>query len=58
MHLTETQGLIAYVVVFFAAMLEGEIVFVSAAALVSRGQLDPAGVALAGALGAAVGDQF
>jgi membrane protein DedA with SNARE-associated domain len=58
MHLTEAQGLVAYVVVFFAAMLEGEIIFVSAAALVSRGQLDPAGVALSGALGAAVGDQF
>jgi membrane protein DedA with SNARE-associated domain len=57
-HLTETQGLLAYVAVFFAAMLEGEIIFVSAAALVSRGQLDAVGVALCGALGAAVGDQF
>lgn len=58
MHLTETQGLLAYVVVFLAAMLEGEIIFVTAATLVSRGQLDPIGVALSGALGAAVGDQF
>ncbi len=58
MHLTETQGLLAYFVVLFGAMLEGEIVFVTAAALVSRGELDPVGVALAGAMGAAVGDQF
>ncbi len=58
MHISEAQGALAYVVVVFAAMLEGEIVFVAAASLVSRGQLDAAGVALAGALGAALGDQF
>ena len=58
MHLSETQGLLAYLAIFLAAGLEGEIVFVSAAALVSRGQLDPVGVALSGALGAAAGDQF
>lgn len=58
MHLTEAQGALAYVAVLLGAMLEGEIIFVAAATLVSRGQLDPLGVALAGACGAAVGDQF
>jgi membrane protein DedA with SNARE-associated domain len=46
------------VAVLLAAMLEGEIVFVTAATLVSRGRLNPVGVAVAGALGAAIGDQF
>ena len=57
MHLTETQGYLAYLAVFVGAILEGEIIFVTAATLVSRGQLDAVGVALAGALGAAIGDQ-
>lgn len=48
----------AYLAVFLGAMLEGEVLFVTAAALVSRGILDPVGVAAAGALGAAIGDQF
>lgn len=39
-------------------MLEGEVVFVTAALLVSRGILDPFAVALAGTLGASVGDQI
>ena len=58
MSLTETQGTLAYFAILIAAMLEGEVVFVGAAALVSRGRLDPIGVLLAGALGAALGDQF
>jgi membrane protein DedA with SNARE-associated domain len=49
---------LAYVVVFMAAVLEGEIVFVTASVLVGRGQLHPLGVLLAGALGGSTGDQF
>jgi membrane protein DedA with SNARE-associated domain len=51
-------GPAAYVIVFLAAALEGEIVFVTAAVLVGQGRLDPTGVVVAGALGAALGDQF
>ena len=58
MHLTEAQGAVAYLIVLLAAMLEGEVIFVTAASLVSRGQLDAVGVALAGAVGASLGDQF
>ena len=58
MPLTEATGVLAYVAIVLAAILEGEIVFVAAATLVSRGQLDPVGVALAGATGAAIGDQM
>jgi len=57
-HLTDPQGLLAYLAVFVGAFLEGEIVFVTAATLVSRGQLDPVGVVIAGACGAACGDQI
>jgi membrane protein DedA with SNARE-associated domain len=57
-HLTETQGALAYLLIVVFAMLEGEIVFTTAAILVSRGQLDAVGVAVAGAAGAALGDQF
>jgi membrane protein DedA with SNARE-associated domain len=58
MSLTETQGALAYLAVVLAAAVEGEVVFVAAAALVSHGRLDPIGVALSGAAGAAIGDQF
>src|SRR5438093_446455 len=58
MHLTETQGALAYLAVLLAAALEGEVIFVTAAMLVSRGQLDAVGVALSGAAGAAIGDQL
>lgn len=58
MELSETQGVLAYLTILLAAALEGEIIFVTAATLVSRGVLDPVAVALAGAAGAAVGDQF
>ena len=47
-----------YLAVFFAAAIEGEVVFVSACALVGMGVLDPVGVLVAGALGGASGDQF
>ena len=48
----------AYAAVLLGAMLEGEIIFVTAAAMVSRGVLDPVAVTLAGAIGAAFGDQI
>jgi membrane protein DedA with SNARE-associated domain len=51
-------GGLAYVVVFIAAVLEGEVVFVTASILVGRGELNPFGVLIAGALGGSTGDQF
>ena len=53
-----TAGLGVYVGITIAAALEGEITFVGAAVLVSQGMLDPVAVIAAGALGAALGDQF
>ncbi len=47
-----------YVAIALAAALEGEIVFVAAATLVSHQRLDPMAVIVAGAAGAALGDQF
>src|SRR5215468_845972 len=58
MPLTDSQGVLAYLGILVAAALEGEIVFVGAAALVGVGRLDALGVMLAGAAGAALGDQF
>lgn len=46
-----------YAGVLLAAALESEAVFVLAAVLASEGQLHPVGVAVAGATGAAIGDQ-
>jgi membrane protein DedA with SNARE-associated domain len=37
--------------------VEGEIAYIGAAALVAQGQLNPVGVLVSGALGAAIGDQ-
>jgi membrane-associated protein len=51
-------GALAYGVVFAAALLEGEVVFVAAAALVGQGSLNALGVMTAGTLGAAAGDQL
>lgn len=51
-------GGLAYLIVFVAAVLEGEVVFVTASVLVGRGELHPLGVLLAGALGGSAGDQF
>jgi membrane protein DedA with SNARE-associated domain len=51
-------GGLAYIVVFIAAVLEGEVVFVTASVLVGRGELHPLGVLIAGALGGSAGDQF
>lgn len=51
-------GGLAYIVVFLAALIEGEVVFVAAAALAGQGSLDPFAVVAAGTLGAAAGDQI
>ena len=50
--------LATYAGIFGGAALEGEIVFVAAAVAVAAGRLSPIGVTIAGALGAAFGDQF
>ena len=51
-------GLLPYVGVFVATVVEGEVVFVGATVLVHQGRLDPAGVFAAAALGGSVGDQL
>ena len=43
--------------VLLAAIVEGEIAYVGAAALVAQGQLNPVGVLVSGAIGASIGDQ-
>jgi membrane protein DedA with SNARE-associated domain len=55
---TEWPGGLAYVAVFLAALVEGEIFFIAAAVLVGQGSLNPLGVVAAGTLGAATGDQL
>jgi membrane protein DedA with SNARE-associated domain len=60
MDLTQLAGashLLPYYGVLIAAILEGEIAYIAAAALVAQGQLNPVGVFLSGAVGAAIGDQ-
>ena len=51
-------GGLAYGVIFLAAAVEGEIVFVTAAILAGLGRLNFLGVLVAGALGGSAGDQF
>jgi membrane protein DedA with SNARE-associated domain len=51
-------GHFAYLAIYLAAIVEGEIVFVAASVLVASGQLHYLGVLVAGALGAATGDQL
>ena len=51
-------GGLAYGVIFLAAAVEGEIVFVTAAILAGLGRLNFSGVLVAGALGGSAGDQF
>ena len=46
-----------YYGIFVAAIVEGEVAYIAAAALVAQGQLSPLAVIVAGALGAAIGDQ-
>ncbi|HEY1303037.1 MAG TPA: VTT domain-containing protein [Vicinamibacterales bacterium] len=55
---SDWPGGLAYFVVFFAALIEGEVVFIAAATLAGQGSLNPVGVFAAGMLGAAAGDQI
>jgi membrane protein DedA with SNARE-associated domain len=54
----DTFGPFIYLAVFIAAIVEGEVGYVAAATLVAHGRLNAMGVMLAGASGAAVGDQM
>jgi len=47
-----------YLGILAAAMIEGEVTYVAAAALVADGRLNAVGVVLVGAAGAAMGDQL
>jgi len=58
MNFSDVGGPLAYLLIMIAAMVEGEVVFVGASMLVSQGRLNALGVLAAGALGAAIGDQF
>jgi membrane protein DedA with SNARE-associated domain len=49
---------LAYLGVFVATVVEGEVVFVGATVLVHQGRLDALGVFAAAALGGSVGDQL
>jgi membrane protein DedA with SNARE-associated domain len=51
-------GPLAYLGVFVATVIEGEVVFVAATVLVQMGKLDPLGVYSAAALGGSIGDQL
>src|SRR3954471_16921819 len=60
MELTPLSGLsylLPYWGLMFAAIVEGEVAYIGAATLVAHGQLNPAGVLVSGAVGAAIGDQ-
>jgi undecaprenyl-diphosphatase len=50
-------NLLPYCGVALAAVVEGEVTYIGAATLVAEGRLDPVAVLIAGALGAAAGDQ-
>lgn len=52
-----SSGLLVYAGILVAAIIEGEIAYIGAAALVAQGRLDPLAVVVAGAIGAAIGDQ-
>jgi membrane protein DedA with SNARE-associated domain len=58
MNIDPGLGVLAYLLVFIAAAVEGEVVFVAASVLVGLGQLSGWGVMVAGALGGSMGDQF
>ena len=49
--------MLTYVGIFVAAIVEGEIAYVAACALIAAGHLSPLPVIVAGSLGAAIGDQ-
>jgi len=52
------HGPLVYLGIAAAAMVEGEVPYVAASALVAEGHLNALAVILAGAAGAAMGDQF
>lgn len=58
MNPAEWTGGLAYLVVYVAAIVEGEVVFVTAAVAVAAGHLNGVAVFLAAALGGSTGDQF
>jgi membrane protein DedA with SNARE-associated domain len=58
MSLAGWSGPLAYLAVFVATVVEGEVVFVAATVLVRAGHLEAAGVYAAAALGGSVGDQI
>jgi membrane protein DedA with SNARE-associated domain len=58
MSLAEWAGPLAYLAVFVATVIEGEVVFVAATVLVQTGHLEALGVFVAAALGGSVGDQL
>lgn len=58
MSLSDLAGPLAYLGVFVATVIEGEVVFVAATVLVQMGKLDPLGVYGAAALGGSIGDQL
>jgi len=49
--------LMPYAGILIAAIVEGEIAYIAAATLVAQGTLNPGGVLVCGAIGAAIGDQ-
>ena len=57
MSLRAFSDSLPYVAILVAAIVEGEIAYIAACALVAAGRLDAIGVILTGALGAAIGDQ-
>lgn len=57
MHLADVPTLWVYWGVFVAAIVEGEIAYLAAAAAVAQGGLNPTAVVVAGSMGAAIGDQ-
>ncbi len=58
MSLAHFAGPLAYLGVFIATVIEGEVVFVAATVLVQMGKLDAVGVYCAAALGGSLGDQL
>ena len=58
MNPADWPGGLAYVAIFVAAVIEGEVVFITASVLVGHGELHPLGVLIAGALGGSTGDQI
>jgi membrane protein DedA with SNARE-associated domain len=57
MDVAGLSGLLPYSIVLGAAIVEGEVAYIGAATLVAQGALNPLGVLVSGAVGAAIGDQ-